>query len=162
MDKATVNQILHDPLAQELLSSKILARLAYNGLDGFPRVVPIGFLWNGAQLVICTATKAPKVRALRARPQVALTIDTDTQPPHVLLVRGTARVELVEGVPAEYLAAAQKYYDAPTFEGFKVAVRALYKQMERITIEPEWAKLLDFETRMPVAVAGLVKAASGA
>ncbi|MDQ2997194.1 MAG: hypothetical protein M3R61_09095 [Chloroflexota bacterium] len=39
-------QVLSDPLAQELLNSNIPARLAYTGPDGFPRVIPIGFLWN--------------------------------------------------------------------------------------------------------------------
>jgi hypothetical protein len=30
---------------------------------------------------------------------------------------------------------------------FEKQVRATYNQQGRITIEPEWAKLLDFETR---------------
>jgi hypothetical protein len=36
-------------------------------------------------------------------------------------------------------------------------VRALYDQMVRITIEPDWAKLLDFETTLPKAVEDLIK-----
>jgi hypothetical protein len=36
---------------------------------------------------------APKVRALAKKRKVALTIDTDTQPPHVLLGRGAAGLE---------------------------------------------------------------------
>ena len=41
------------------------------------------------------------LRALhvQANPRVALTIDTTTFPPHVPLVRGTARVEVVDGAP---------------------------------------------------------------
>jgi hypothetical protein len=35
-------------------------------------------------------------------------------------------------------------------------VRALYQQMALITITPDWAKLLDFETTIPKAVADLV------
>lgn len=34
---------------------------------------------------------------------MALTIDTQTQPPKILLVRGRASVEIVEGIPSEYL-----------------------------------------------------------
>ncbi|MGH3827694.1 MAG: hypothetical protein ACRDQX_11050 [Pseudonocardiaceae bacterium] len=45
-------------------------------------------------------------------PKVALSIDTTTQLPHVLLVRGTASIEVVEGVPAEYLGSAKKLVDA--------------------------------------------------
>ena len=41
---------LAKPIAQELLTSSIPARFAYTGLDGGPRVVPVGFLWNGAHL----------------------------------------------------------------------------------------------------------------
>jgi len=29
----------------------------------FLRVVPIGYLWDGANFVVCTATNAPKVAA---------------------------------------------------------------------------------------------------
>jgi hypothetical protein len=35
---------LGDPGAQELLASPQPIRLAYDGTDGFPRVVPVGFL----------------------------------------------------------------------------------------------------------------------
>src|SRR4051794_12026175 len=100
MRQEDVIHTLNDPLAQELLHSPLLARLAYIGPDGSPRVIPIGYLWNGAQFVICTAPNAPKVRALARDPHVALTIDIDTHPPHVLLVRGTASIEVVDGVPS--------------------------------------------------------------
>jgi hypothetical protein len=84
---------------------------------------------------------------------VALTIDTDTQPYRALLVRGTADVEIVDGVPPEYLDASRKgLKDEEQFRAFEAAVRSLYKQMARISIAPEWAKVLDFETRLPSAV----------
>lgn len=38
------------PGAQELLRTQSVARLAYNGADGFPRVIPIGFRRGGQQL----------------------------------------------------------------------------------------------------------------
>lgn len=43
------------------------------------------------------------VRALQvqANPKVALTIDTTAFPPHVLLVRGTARVAVLDGAPSD-------------------------------------------------------------
>ena len=150
--------VLNDPLAQKLLNSTVPARLAYNGLDGFPRVIPVGYIWNGAQFVTCTATNAPKVRALAANPKVALTIDTNDQLPEVLLVRGTASVEVVDGIPPEYLEACKKYMLAKDWQAFEAGVHTLYPQMARITITPEWAKLLDFETRFPIAVEKLVKA----
>jgi hypothetical protein len=157
MDNEMVRRVLTDPLAQELIRSSIPVRLAYTGPDGSPRVVPLGFHWTGAEFVICTLPHAPKVRALRANPRVAMTIDTQTFPPHVLLVRGTARLELVEGVPAEYLAASSKQVGAEQMPAFEAQVRTLYQQMVRITIAPEWAKLLDFETRLPRPVEELVR-----
>jgi len=42
------------------------------------------------------------------------------------------------------------------WQAFEVQVRDLYKQMARITITPDWAKLLDFETRLPIAVEQIV------
>ena len=78
MNTQMVTQVLNDPLAQELLHSSIPARLAYTGSDGSPRAILIGFHWNGTHFVVCTVPHAPKVPALAAHPQVALTIDTDT------------------------------------------------------------------------------------
>jgi hypothetical protein len=150
MDKEQVLRVLNDPLGQELLHADIPARLAYNGPDGYPRVIPIAFYWNRAKIVVCTAPTAPKVRALAKNPKVALTIDTYPDPTNVLLVRGTAIMEVVDGVPFEYLEASKKHPQEPEqYQAFEVQVRALYKQMARIAITPEWAKLLDFETRMP-------------
>ena len=147
-----VVEVLNDPVALELLGSGIPLRLAYNGLDGFPRVVPIGFLWNGAELVLSTVSYAPKVKALVANPKVALTIDTNEPPWRIVLVRGTASVEIVDGVPPEYLEANRKGAPPEQWDAFEAEVRALYKQMARIAVTPEWAKVIDFETRLPSPV----------
>jgi hypothetical protein len=65
-------------------------------------------LWNGTAIVVCTAVTAPQVKALRERPNVALTIDTIGPPAKALLVRGVAKIEIMDGVASEYLAAAAK------------------------------------------------------
>jgi nitroimidazol reductase NimA-like FMN-containing flavoprotein (pyridoxamine 5'-phosphate oxidase superfamily) len=77
-------------------------------------VIPVGFYWTGDQAVISTATTSPKVAALSARPDVALTIDVGDTPDQAraLSVRGRASVEIVEGVTEEYLAGARKLLDA--------------------------------------------------
>ena len=75
MTNASAIADLRHPDAEQLLRSPDPARLAYDGRDGFPRVIPIGFLWNGSAIVVCTAPTAPKVKALTERPQIALTID---------------------------------------------------------------------------------------
>ena len=157
MNRAQVTEILNKPYAQELINSNIPTRLAYTGLDGTPRVIPIATHWNGGEFVACTPDNAPKVPALKADPRVALTIDTEQQPPHILLVRGTAAMEIVDGIPEEYLLAARKMYGAEAMPEFEANVRALYKRMARIAITPAWAKLIDFETTLPSAIEEILR-----
>ena len=149
---------MRDPVAVRLMQSPLLARLAYNGVDGAPRVVPIGYVWTGSALVMCTATMAPKVRALQKDPRVALEVDTDTdtQPPNILLVRGVASVEIVDGVPDEFLAASRKAVPEESWSDFEAQSRAMYPAMARISVTPHWAKVIDFEQRMPTAVEKLM------
>src|SRR5690606_6789675 len=88
--------LLNDPVAQQLLHSQIPARVAYIWHDGTPRVVPIWFHWNGEQLVLGTPSTSPKVSALQQNSKVAVTIDDTSWPHKVLLVRGSATVEIVD------------------------------------------------------------------
>jgi hypothetical protein len=160
MDKHDVAEVLGKPISQELLGSDIPARLAYTGVDGDPRVIPVGFLWTAGRIRIGTLPSSAKVRALRQNSRVALTIDTQGFPPQALLVRGAASVELVDGVSPDYVEASRKLVPAEQFAGWEASVRALYRTTAMITITPDWAKLLDFETTLPKAVEDLVKAAS--
>lgn len=136
---------LDHPGARELLATQPLARLAYTGPDGFPRVIPIGFHWAGGQIIVCTAPSSPKVRALSARPHVALTIDTDDgTASRALFVRGVADIDIVDGVPDDYLAAATKTMDAGQARQFEAHVQTIYRQMARIAVQPRWARYYDF------------------
>jgi pyridoxamine 5'-phosphate oxidase-like protein len=162
MNREDVAEELAKPIARELLGSSIPARFAYTGTDGTPRVVPIAFHWTGEHVVMGTVPKSAKVRALRQHPRVAITIDTQNQwPPRALLIRGAARLELVDGVPDTFVEAARKVTPADQFEAWEQGTRALYTQVVVITVEPDWAKLLDFETTLPEAVADLVRAHQG-
>ena len=162
MHPQEITDELAHPGARNLLDSATLVRLAYDGSDGFPRVIPIGFYWNGNQIVICTAATAPKVKALSSRPNVAVTIDAGDTPAaaKALLVRGLASVDVVDGVPDEYLAGAAKALSADQLPAFERGVRSMYEQMARISIEPVWARFFDFGTgRIP---SFLTKLAGGA
>jgi pyridoxamine 5'-phosphate oxidase-like protein len=162
MDRQEVAAVLAKPISRRLLGSSIPARLAYIGVDGAPRAIPIGFWWTGEHLLIATVPGSAKVRALRQNPRVAITIDTEHEwPPRVMLIRGAARVELVDGVPDFYVRAARKVVPAADFDAWERGVRGLYQQMVTITVEPDWAKLLDFETTLPKAVEDLVRAHGG-
>ncbi|HVI11168.1 MAG TPA: pyridoxamine 5'-phosphate oxidase family protein [Candidatus Binatia bacterium] len=145
-------ELLQHPASQELLHSKIPARLAYVWTDGSPRVVPIWFHWNGREIVMASPPKAPKLKALKHNPKVSLTIDDNTFPHKVLLVRGSARLEDVNGIVPEYEKAATRYFDAATANAWLTQLRGAISHMVRITINPEWVGLLDFETRFPSAL----------
>src|SRR4051795_6820046 len=152
-----IAQVLNRPLSQELLAHD-LTRLAYVAKDGTPRNVPIGFTWNGAEIVMCTTKNAPKLPALRKNPMVALTIDTEVHPPKILLIRGRAELEIVDGIPDEYLQMNGSYQMTPEQRiEWEAEVRSLYDGMVRIVVTPTWAKLIDFETTLPTAVEELIR-----
>jgi uncharacterized pyridoxamine 5'-phosphate oxidase family protein len=152
-----ISAILDRPASQELLA-RDLARLAYVARDGTPRSIPIAFTWNGTEIVMCTSKNAPKLRALRHNPAVALTIDTEVHPPKILLIRGRAELDTVEGIPEEYLQMNGSYQmTAAQRVEWEAEVRSLYDGMVRIVVTPTWAKLIDFETTLPSAVEELVR-----
>ncbi|HEY3978794.1 MAG TPA: pyridoxamine 5'-phosphate oxidase family protein [Streptosporangiaceae bacterium] len=152
-----MTEILSRPASEELLA-RDLTRLAYVARDGTPRNIPIAFTWTGSQVVMCTSTNAPKLPALRQNPVVALTIDTEVHPPKILLIRGRAELDVVDGIPDEYLQMNGTYQmTAEQRAAWETEVRSLYDGMVRIVVTPTWAKLIDFETTLPSAVEELVR-----
>lgn len=145
-------ELLQHPSSQELLHSKIPARFAYVWTDGTPRVVPIWFHWNGKEIVLATPPKAPKLKALRRNPKVSLTIDENDFPQKVLLIRGTAQLEEVDGISQEYIACAGRYFDRKQADEWLSLLRTKISSQVRIRIRPEWVGLLDFQTRFPSAL----------
>ena len=157
MQPDEITEVLRRPISQELLA-RDLTRLAYVARDGTPRNVPIAFTWTGSQVVMCTSTNAPKLPALRQNPAVALTIDTEVHPPRILLIRGRAELDVVDGIPDEYLQMNGSYGMTPEQRvEWEAEVRSLYDGMVRIVVTPTWAKLIDFETTLPSAVEELIR-----
>ena len=144
--------LLQHPASKELLESKIPARLAYVWTDGTPRVIPIWFHWTGRELVLATPPKAPTLKALAKNPKVSLTIDDNTFPHKVLLIRGSARLQPVEGIVPEYIAAAERYFGREQGQAWIGQLRKMIPSMVKITITPEWVGLLDFQTCFPSAL----------
>ena len=157
-----IAEVMNRPYSRELLSSRIPARLAYIGLDGDPRVVPVGYNWDETHITVASATGSAKTKALQANPKVALSIDSEDFPPKVLLLRGTAHVEIVDGLSEAFLQATKKRVTDDQWPDWEAGARALYDQMAVITITPTWAKLLDFETTIPKAEEDMMRARSGA
>lgn len=157
MEQNEITEVLNRPYSQELLARDI-TRLAYVAKDGTPRTVPIAFVWNGSTIVMCTTRNAPKLASLHANPMVALTIDTESHPPKILLIRGRVELDDVDGIPDEYLTMNTSYeMTAEQRVEWEKEVRSLYDGMVRIVVTPTWAKLIDFEATLPSAVEELVR-----
>src|SRR3979411_2097203 len=157
MDQHAIDEVLNRPLRQEL-RARDLARLAFIALDDTPRSIPIGIFWNGTEIVMCTAKNARKLPALRRIPAAALTIDPEAHPPKVLLLRGEAELDVVDGIPEEYMQWNGTYEMTPEQRAeWEVGVQSLYDGMVRVVVKPTWAKLIDFETTLPTAIEELMQ-----
>ena len=157
MQRHEITAVLNLPISQELLARDLL-RMAYVAKDGTPRNIPIAFTWNGSQIIVCTTKNAPKLPSLRRNPQVALTIDTEAHPPKILLIRGRVKLDVVDGIPDEFLQMNGSYQmtDEQRVE-WEAEIRSLYDGMVRVVVTPTWAKLIDFETTLPTPVEQLVQ-----
>jgi hypothetical protein len=142
-------ELITTDTARTLLASRELARLAYTAADGTPRVFPMLFHWTGEEIVFATFAGAHKIGALRARPDVAITIDTSSAPPEVLLLRGRAEVTDVAGVVPEYALAQQRYQGEEAGRAAVAEVDVPGLRMARIAVRPTWVGVLDFASRFP-------------
>ena len=153
-------RLLDTEQAGRLLAAPLPARYAYTASDGTPRVLPSWFHWTGQELVMPTFLAAPHVRsparrlaALRANPDVAVTIDTEQFPPEVLLLRGRVVITEVDGVVPEYALAARRYLGEAAAATYLAQIDQPGTRMARIAVRPSWVGLLDFQTRIPAGFA---------
>lgn len=145
-------RLLDTDIARRRLTALGPLRLAYVAQDGFPRVVPVQFHWTGEEIVMGGFAPSARGRALRVRPRVALTLDTDTQPPEVLLLRGAAEVTEVRGVVPEYETYMRAGMPEAAADAYFAELRARDVLMERIAVRPDWVAVMDFQTRFPAAM----------
>jgi hypothetical protein len=140
--------LLDDPVAQELLRSTQPVRMAYCWRDGTPRVVAMWFHWDGRQVVMASPSRAPKLKVLGERPDVALVIDdASTQPAKELTIRGRAELQPSQGLPPEYVLAAKRYLGDEQGEAAVAPLAGL--SWVRIAVTPRWVGLIDFVSRIP-------------
>ncbi|XVS66491.1 pyridoxamine 5'-phosphate oxidase family protein [Actinosynnema sp. CA-299493] len=168
-----VDMVNTDPVIQTLMAEPIPIRLAYLGLDGAPRSVPINHVWNGKAFLFATPNLAYKVRAIEANPRVAFTLDVgagrpgrETRAKVSALIgpppaaydfapiaihgRGIATVEMTPGVPQEHLDASRRMIgDDEKWEEWARVRRAETSGMALITIVPTHLVVVDFVTRFP-------------
>jgi hypothetical protein len=141
--------LLDSDVAQRLLVSKELARIAYVAADGTPRVFPMLFHWTGSEVVMSTFAGARKITALRAKSNVAITIDAASTPPEVLLIRGRASVTDIDGIVPEYALAQYRYGGEEHAAATLAAIDHPSTKMARIAVRPTWVGVLDFQSRLP-------------
>jgi hypothetical protein len=154
-------ELLDTRLAQRLLASAIPARVAYTAKDDTPRIAASWFQWTGGELVMPTFIQAPHVAAparrlaaLRARPDVAVSIDTESTPAQVLMVRGKAQVTEIDGIDPDYAASARQYLGEEAAGEYLAMADQPGTRMARITVRPTWVGLLDFAgDRLPGVMA---------
>ena len=156
-------KLFESEMAKRLLNSNIPARIAYIAKDGTPRVVPTWFHWDGSEIVMATFIAGPHVlrpparpAALRAHPAVALTIDTEGFPPEVLMIRGQASVTEVDGLVKEFEKAARRYLGEQGAKDYIAQMSKPGVRMARIAVRPTWVGAIDFQTRLPSHVGGVV------
>lgn len=146
--------LLDDPAAQRMLSSREPAHLAYTWTDGTPRCTPIWFHWDGNEIVMVSPANAPKVHVLIDGAPVAVTVDSSAWPYDVLLVRGRVKVDEIDGVAPEYRLAACRYFGDEQGNGWCDQLPSDMR-MARYRVAPEWVGVLDFDgmRRIPSALA---------
>lgn len=151
-------RLLTTPLAQRLLTSTIPARLGYVAPDGTPRVVPTWYVWTGDEFVMATFVRCPpngisrpahRLVALRANPQVAITIDSEPQPPEVLMLRGEVSITEMDGMVPEQAQAARRFLGEEVGQQYASVGEHPETRMARISLRPTWVGTLDFQTRAP-------------
>jgi len=99
---------------------------------------------------------ASKATALRDRPDVAVTIDAEGFPCDVLLLRGRVVVTDVDGIVPEYARAARRYLGHEAAAAFLARLDHPDTRMHRMTLRPTWVGVLDFKTRFPRVLGGVL------
>jgi hypothetical protein len=140
-----------DNVAQQLLSSPLMARLAYTWHDGTPRVIPMWFAWTGEDILMGAPPNSPKMKALAARPEVAIAIDGIDWPYQWLNIRGNVSIEIFPDAFDEYKDMARRYLGDAGGEQFLAARDQTFDSWARLTIQPEEVRILDFQGRFPGA-----------
>lgn len=83
---------MFDETARAFLQKPLIARLAVNGPDGYPHVVPLWFMLDGDDIVMISVEQTAKVRHLRADGRAAVVVGGDDGDGAGYLIKGTVTV----------------------------------------------------------------------
>jgi hypothetical protein len=98
------------------------------------------------------ARPTARIAALQAQPDVAVSIDTEGFPPHILLLRGSVSVTIADGIVPEYATSARRYLGDEAANEYLSSIDVPGTRMARIALRPTWVGMLDFESRLPGAM----------
>ncbi len=84
-----------DPRADDLLNQPLIGQLGFQGLDGYPHVLPVWYRYQDGEILISTPPGAYKCRSLRDNPRASLAVSTDW-PYRLVTVTGDVAVEVLE------------------------------------------------------------------
>lgn len=133
---------LPDEEVEEILALDVPARLATVDPDGYPRITPIWFLWDGEAFQMTSLEGRPHLANLRRDRRAAICVDTEDPHP-VGGVRANRQVKaqcLAEISPDEgglcTRRITRKY--VPGTEGEAAAERRAGMPRVLITLRPEW------------------------
>jgi hypothetical protein len=89
---------------------------------------------------------------VRLRPDVAITVDRFGPPPDIVLVRGRAVLDEVDGAPDEYEQLQIRDHGQERGAAMIAGIPGSGGRMVRIVVRPTWVSTLDFQTRFPAAL----------
>jgi hypothetical protein len=84
-----------DPEGRRLLTEPNVGNLGLNGIDGYPRVIPVWFKFTGDEIQVASPPNQYKCRALRLDPRAVLMVSTPKQPYHVVSATGRVDIEVI-------------------------------------------------------------------
>lgn len=165
-----VNLVNTDPLVQLLLASPVPMRLGYVGIDGYPRVVPVAYIWDGNAFVFASLPGTYKVKSIAVNPMVAFTLDVagpeaaelrtkladiigvayDDYLPLLVTGYGNASFVVKPGVPQEHIDASHRLVgDDTKAEEWVRIKRMAWSEMAVVSIIPSHIAVSDYVTRFP-------------
>lgn len=117
---------------ERLLRERLVGWLATVRPDGRPHLVPVWFLWNGAEVLITSMPGAQKVVNLRANQHVSFALDDSREGHEPVLLEGIASLDATDASDPDVQAYVAKYRasyaemdwdEAAAMAEFTVAIR---------------------------------------
>jgi PPOX class probable F420-dependent enzyme len=94
----------------DILRKRSFAHVATTNADGSPQVTPVWVDYDGEYILINSAAGRKKDRNMRARPQVAISVQDPDNPYRYLGIEGVVAEITEQGAAAHIHALSQKYH----------------------------------------------------